>query len=93
MKPMIINAVVKINSILFEGANHAQAMRQAMYKGVDISGVDRWRDGYFRTSDGRIVNRIDAKNEFGINTSEMIPTQYGLPPLPTEPDPRKMFNK
>lgn len=91
LKPIIVNAVIKLNGMLFEGANHAQAMRRALYAGVDISNVNRWSDGYFRTSDGRIIDRVQAKEEFGINRSEDIPTQWGKPSLPTDPDPRKEF--
>lgn len=86
---MIINAVVKWNGQIAEGANHAECIKKFMDAGIDVEDLSRWNNGYFRTSDGRIIDRKQAKAEFGIIVSEDIPTQYGLSALRTVPDPRK----
>jgi len=86
---MIICAVVLFGCKEFKGLNHAECIKQAMDSGLDVRDLNRWRDGYFLTDDGRIVDRDQAMVEFKINTSEQIPTQYGKPKLPTAPDPRR----
>ena len=68
----ITSAVVNINGKEYEGKNHAEAILKAQADGQDISQVDRQAEGLFKLSDGTIINRDQAKQQFGQDRSELI---------------------
>ena len=68
----ITNAVININGKEYEGKNHAEAILKAQADGQDISQVDRQAEGLFKLSDGTIINREQAKEQFGQDRSELI---------------------
>jgi hypothetical protein len=71
----ITNAAIIIGGHLYEGKDHIEAMNKAKNFGERMDLVDRDRDGLFRVSDGRIINRLQALNEFKISHSSQIPSQ------------------
>jgi hypothetical protein len=68
----ITSAVININGKEYEGKNHAEAILKAQADGQDISQVDRQAEGLFKLSDGTIINREQAKEQFGQDRSELI---------------------
>jgi hypothetical protein len=68
----ITSAVININGKKYEGKNHAEAILKAQADGQDISQVDRQAEGLFKLSDGTIINREQAKEQFGQDRSELI---------------------
>jgi hypothetical protein len=78
--PKIESAVIKIGENIYEGKNHIEAIEKAKESGVDISKIDRERDGKFKTSDGRIITRDQAQDEFGADhSSDLIPQDESKP--------------
>lgn len=86
-KPFIRCAAMYIGAKLYQGENHAETIMGAVKEGQDVSRINRWKDGLFITSDERIITREQAKQEFGISTSEEIPLQFGLPKAATVKTP------
>lgn len=93
--PRIVSAVVAVKDELFEGVTHSQALDKAMVAGavrknkyglyVDRDGLELWGSGWsdlFRTSDGRLIDRWKATQEFGIAAAEQLKPNpdYGMPP-------------
>ena len=72
MQVQITSAVININGKEYEGKNHAEAILKAQADGQDISQVDRQSEGLFKLSDGTIINREQAKEQFGQDRSELI---------------------
>ena len=71
-KPKIVSAVVKVNGKQYEGASHEEALNKAgLSKNNTTEGKD-WTP-YFKTDDGRLITREQAKEEFGITHSEEVP--------------------
>jgi hypothetical protein len=58
----IESAVIEINGKIYEGKNHTEAILKAKADGQDI----------FKLSDGTIINREQAKEQFGQDRSELI---------------------
>lgn len=84
-QPTIESAVIQIGDNVYEGKNHGEAIEKAKEAGEDISNVDRQRDGMFKTSDGRIINREEAQKEFGASQShELIPQDILEPKTETD---------
>lgn len=74
-KKVITNAAIKVDGQVFEAERHKLALDKAKSEGVDISGVNKQKEGLFRTSDQRLITRKEAKEEFGIDESEDIMKQ------------------
>ena len=70
--PKIEAAVIEVDGKLYEGKNHAEAILKAQADGKDISQVNRQEQGKFRLSDGTIIDRAEAKKQFGQDRSELI---------------------
>jgi len=68
----IESAVIEIGGKQYEGKNHAEAILAAQADGQDISNVDRQEEGKFKLSDGSIIDRAEAKKQFGQDRSELI---------------------
>lgn len=86
-KSFITNAAMDIGGKVYEAPSHGEAIQKAIDAGADVSKVDREAQGQFRTSDGRLISRVAAKTEFGIDHSEQIPTQFDLPAREKTPTP------
>lgn len=66
------SAVIEINGKTYEGKNHAEAILKAKADGQDISQVDRKGQGKFKLSDGTIIDREQAKKQFGQDRAELL---------------------
>lgn len=71
-KPKVESAVIEIGGTIYEGKNHAEAILNAKENGQDISNVNRQDEGKFRLSDGTIIDRATAKQQFGQDRSELL---------------------
>lgn len=74
-KEMVKNAAILADGRLFEGKSHIEALQEAKKEGIDTSKIDKEKDGLFRTTEGRIINRKQSLKEFGVEHSEDIPAQ------------------
>ena len=74
-KPVITNAAIRVNGKLYEAQTHDIALAHAQVEGKDISKIDKEADGLFRVSDGRLIDRDEAEQEFGIRHSQDIKKQ------------------
>jgi len=70
--PVIQSAVIEIGGKQYEGNNHAEAILKAKEAGEDISNVDRQAEGKFKLSDGTIIDRATAKEQFGQDRAELL---------------------
>lgn len=70
--PKITASAIKVNGKIFEGKHHDDALAKAKSAGYDTSKVDKEKEGLFRVSDGRLITRSQAKEEFGITHSEEV---------------------
>lgn len=95
-KTSIQNAAIRVGDKVYEGEDHGQAINKASQAGEDVSGIDREKDGLFKTSDGRLINRDESKSEFGINHSHQIPDQQTKPlrlsQIPDSPNKTKTLH-
>ena len=82
--PEIQSATIKIGDNLYEGVDHGEAIANAKAAGEDISKVNRERDGLFKTSDGRLITRDEAQEEFGIRHSAQVPNLRAYQQTPVE---------
>jgi len=64
-----LKPIVEAGGKLYEGQDHGQAIHQAQADGQDISMKDREKEGKFKTPDGRILTREEAKKEFNVEHS------------------------
>jgi hypothetical protein len=71
----ITNAAIRIGNNMYEGKTHVEVLEKARAFGERMDLVDRERDGLFRVSDGRIINRLQARDEFKISHSSQIAGQ------------------
>lgn len=71
----IVRPAIKVNGNLYYGKDHREAINNAKKSGEDVSKVNRERDGLFETSLGKILNREQAKESFGIDKSENMDKQ------------------
>ena len=70
--PKIVSAVAQVGDKQYEGASHEEALNQGgMSKKTSEEGKD-WQ-ARFKTTDGRLITRDQAKSEFGISHSEEVP--------------------
>ena len=70
--PKIVSAVAQVGDQQYEGASHEEALNKAgMSKKTSEEGKD-WTP-YFKTDDGRLITRDEAKKEFGITHSQEVP--------------------
>ena len=74
--PHITNAVLVVGGKIYEADNHYHAKEWARNDGQDVSKVEIERDGMFRVSDGRLLSRQQAKEEFNFQRSEQINNQH-----------------
>jgi hypothetical protein len=72
LKRKVESAVIEIGGKIYEGKNHGEAIDKAAAAGEDVSKVNRERDGKFKLSDGEIIDRKQAKKEFGARHSEEL---------------------
>jgi len=77
---LVDKAVIQIGDKTYEGKNHYEAIEQAKKAGEDVSGIDRERDGKFKTFDGRIITREEAQKEFGASHSHELIEQPIISP-------------
>lgn len=73
--PKIEQAALEVDGQLMTGIHHENILKQAKKEGKDTSGIDKEQDGLFTVSDGRVINRQQADEEFGITHSHEIPKQ------------------
>lgn len=72
-EPTIEKAAVEKNGRVYTGSDHGEAIKKAQKSGEGISMSDRQKEGKFITSDNRIIDRKQAKEEFGITQSHEVP--------------------
>lgn len=74
LKERIIKPIIEAEQELFTGEDHGEAIDEAKGEGINMSEVDRQKDGKFMTTKGRILNRKQSKKEFDIEHSHEIGT-------------------
>jgi hypothetical protein len=89
--PQIESAAVKPTDTVYEGASHAEAIKKAQAAGEDIKMADKQKEGMFKTTDGRLIDREQAKEEFGVTQSHEVPKlveeQKAKPEIKETPKP------
>ena len=68
----IVSAAVRIGGKIYEAKRHDIAIQKAKDDGKDVSNFDKAKNSMFHTSDGRLISRDQAQEEFGVSTSEEI---------------------
>lgn len=76
-KPPIDSAAIIAGGSLFTARHHDEAIEKAEEAGADISKIDEERDGKFLTTDDRLIDREEAKEEFGITHSDELKGTLG----------------
>ena len=72
-QPEIKAAVIEGEKGLYEAPSHAEAIKEAQNAGEDIAMKDKQAEGKFTTTDGRVIDRKQAKEEFGVSQSHEVP--------------------
>jgi len=69
----IDQAAVQGEKGVYTGSSHVEAIQKAQKAGEDISIKDKQKEGKFTTTDGRLIDRNQAREEFGITQSHEVP--------------------
>lgn len=74
-KPLdeIKSAAIKVNGKVYEGVSHADAISKAPREIQDELMKNKETEGLFRTKDGKLITRQEAKSRYGITHSEELP--------------------
>ena len=69
---VIRTPAIEVGNSIYTGKDHGEAIKNAQINGEDTQDVNRERDGEFITKQGRIIDRKQAKKEFGLRHSHEI---------------------
>ena len=85
--PKILKAAIEVGGEVFEAKHHEDAIKEAERRGLDTEFIDQEEDGKFTTSDNRLIDREQAKDEFGITHSHEIQNQKSQTLFPNRNKP------
>ena len=74
----ITSAYIQAGGKGYEGSSHAEAMEAARKDGKDLTNFDQEKEGKFKVSNGDIIDRKTAQEEYGLPTghSSELPQQF-----------------